>query len=300
MLSIQCALCGKKQKTKEVYKENFSANQINAQTFSARRSPDRLHYRFVKCTNCGLIFSNPVFPVKTVESLYKKSKFNYNLESHFLKKTYGEYLRQLVPLNNLDKLKILDIGCGNGFFMEEAMEMGIKNVFGIEPSIDSIKKASQEIKKNIKCDILRPHLFRNNSFDIICFFHTLDHVFNPNVFLGIVHDLLKKNGKVICVVHDTDGLSVRLFGEKSPIFDIEHIYLFNKKTLAKIFKKNNLKSLKVLGVKNRYPILYWWKLMPIPRLLKDNINKLLSRTRIGAMPISLNAGNIVIIAEKIN
>lgn len=300
MLSTQCAVCGKKQRIKELYKENFSTNQINAQIFSARRSPDRLHYRLVKCVNCGLIFSNPVFPVKTVEKLYKKSKFNYNLESYFLKKTYGEYLRQVLPSNNFDKLKILDIGCGNGFFMEEAMEMGIKNVFGIEPSIGSIKKASQEIKKNIKCDILRPRLFRNNSFDIICFFHTLDHVFDPNVFLGIVHDLLKKNGKVICVVHDTEGLSVRLFGEKSPIFDIEHIYLFNKKTLAKIFKKNNLKSLKVLGVKNRYPILYWWKLMPIPRPLKDNINKLLSKTRIGAIPISLNAGNIVIIAEKIN
>ncbi len=300
MLSIQCALCGKKQKIKEVYKENFSANQINAQTFSARRSPDKLHYRLVKCVNCGLIFSNPVFPVKKVENLYKKSKFTYNLESRFLKKTYGEYLRQVLPLNNLDKLKILDIGCGNGFFMEEAMEMGIKNVFGIEPSIDSIKKASLANKKNIKCGVLKPHQFRNNSFDIICFFHTLDHVFNPNVFLGIVHDLLKKNGKVICVVHDTDGLSVRLFGEKSPIFDVEHIYLFNKKNLAKIFKKNNLKSLKVLDVKNRYPILYWWKLMPISRPLKENINKLLSKTRIGAIPISLNAGNIVIIAEKIN
>lgn len=298
MLSVQCALCGKKQKIKEIYKENFSTNQINAQIFSARRYPDKLHYRFVKCLNCGLIFSSPVFSLKKVKNLYKESKFNYNLESRFLKKTYGEFLRQVLPLNNLDKLKILDIGCGNGFFMEEAMEMGIKNVFGIEPSIDSVKKASLEIKKNIKCDVLRPHQFRNNSFDIICFFHTLDHVFNPNVFLDTVQNLLKKNGKVICVVHDTDGLSVRLFGEKSPIFDIEHIYLFNKKNLAKIFRKNKLKPLQVLSVRNRYPIGYWLKLMPITKNLKDNLIRFLSLTGLGNVPVSINAGNMVIVAEK--
>ncbi|MCL5438469.1 MAG: class I SAM-dependent methyltransferase [Patescibacteria group bacterium] len=300
MIPIQCALCGKKQKIKELYKENFNPNTITPKIFSARRSPDRLHYRIVKCINCGLIFSNPILPARTIKKLYKESDFTYNLESKFLKKTYGEYLKKILPLKNIDKLKILDIGCGNGFFLEEVMEMGIKNINGVEPSIDSIKKASPSIKKIIKNSVFKSYLFRNNSFDIICFFHTLDHIVNPNVFLNIVYNLLKKNGKVVCVVHDTQGLSVKLFGEKSPIFDIEHIYLFNKNNLVKIFKKNNLKPLKVESLKNRYPILYWIKLLPFPKALKHNLGKLLHVAGIGDVPITLNAGNTVIIAEKKN
>jgi len=298
MMQIQCALCGKKQKIKELYRENFSTDKIGALTFSARRSPDRLHYRLVRCKRCGLIFSNPIFSLKKIEKLYKESDFTYNLESKFLKKTYGQYLKKILPLINVDKLNILEIGCGNGFFLEEAMEMGIKNVFGVEPSIDSIKKASLRVRKNIKNDVLRPYLFKNSTFDIICFFHTLDHIVNPNIFLNIVHSLLKKNGKVICVVHDTEGLSVKLFGEKSPIFDIEHICLFNKNNLVKMFKKNNLKLLKIESLKNKYPIIYWLKLMPFSKLLKDNLSKFLFITGISNIPISLNAGNIIITAER--
>jgi len=37
-----------------------------------------------------------------------------------------------------------------------------------------------------------------------------------------------RTGRKHFIVHDTKGLSVKIFGEKSPIFDIEHIFLFNK------------------------------------------------------------------------
>lgn len=298
MVPIQCALCGRKQKLKELFKENFGSKKITYKTFSARRSPDRLHYRIVRCFKCGLLFSNPIIPVGEIKNLYKASTFNYDLESKFLRKTYGDYLEKILPSKNIDKLKLLEIGCGNGFFLEEVMSMGIRNISGVEPSRDSVEKSANAIKDNIKNDVLRPNLFKNNSFDIICFFHTLDHIVNPNDFLGIVHNLLKPGGKVICVVHDTNGLSVKLFGERSPIFDVEHIFLFNKKNLVKIFNKNNFKPLKLEILINRYPMAYWLKLTPFPKKFKMILYKLLSVTGVGKIPISLNAGSIVIIAEK--
>lgn len=297
MISIQCALCAKKQKIIELFKENFSEERINTVTFSARRAPDRIHYRIVKCVNCGLIFSNPILSLKKILNLYKESKFTYNTESKFLRKTYGEYLKEILPKNGLSKINLLEIGCGNGFFLEEAMEMGVKNVFGIEPSKDSINKTSDSLRGKIKRDVLRPNVYKNKTFDIICFFHTLDHIVDPNSFLSTVNKLLKKGGKVICVVHNTDGISVKLFGEKSPIFDIEHIYLFNKSNVSRIFKKNGLKPIKVGDVKDRYPLKYWLKLTPFPRTFKRAFG-LVFLTGIGNIPISVKAGNIVLIAKK--
>src|SRR5258708_1364252 len=105
-------------------------------------------------------------------------------------------------------------------------------------------------------------------FDIICCFHTLDHIVNPNLFLANTYVLLKKGGKIVFIVHDTDGLSVRLFGEKSPIFDIEHIYLFNKNSLGRLFKKNHFIVDEIFSVKNTYPLTYWLRMSPIPKLVK--------------------------------
>src|SRR3972149_6180080 len=76
----------------------------------------------------------------------------------------------------------------------------------------------QKIRKEIKINIFDRKLFNKNTFDIILCFHTLDHVVDPNLFLKDVNLLLKKKGKVLFVVHDTDALSAKLFGQKSPIF----------------------------------------------------------------------------------
>lgn len=298
MISISCVICENKQKIIELYPETINFEKVNAETFSARRIPDRMHFRLVKCTNCGLIFSNPILERHKIDNLYKKSSFSYTDESKYLKKTYRFYLEK--ALRNLDKskLKLLDIGCGNGFFLEEARNFGIKSIFGVEPSKAAVEQAPKDLRKNIKNDILKPNLFKNNFFDVICCFHTLDHITNPNSFLKVCFKLLKKDGIILFVVHNTDGLSVKLFGEKSAIFDIEHIYLFNPKSLSIIFAKNGFKVIGIFDIKNRYPISYWSRMVPIPKPLKYLFLKILEVTNIGKVPLAIKPGNIGIIARK--
>ena len=36
--------------------------------------------------------------------------------------------------DNNSNAKLLDIGCGNGFFLEGLTKIGINNVYGVEPS----------------------------------------------------------------------------------------------------------------------------------------------------------------------
>lgn len=298
MIYIQCAICREKQKIVSLYQETFNISKLDQNTFSARRTPDRTHYKFVKCLNCGLIFSSPILEKAKIHRFYFKSNFNYQIESEYLKKTYGHYLEKILPKKGRDKIKLLDIGCGNGFFLEEAKRMGVVNVFGIEPGEPSVKKASPEIRKNIKINILREGLFKKGTFDIICCFHTLDHIIDPNSFLQITFGLLKKGGKVLFIMHDTNGLSVKLFGEKSAIYDIEHIYLFNQHNLTKIFYNHKFKKIKTFSVKNRYPLQYWMRMVPLPQFAKPYFLKMLQFTGLGEIPFSVRAGNIGIVASK--
>jgi SAM-dependent methyltransferase len=298
MTTLQCALCGKKQKIREIYKENFNVKKINSDTFSARRTPDRTHHRFVKCFNCGLIFSNPILPQEKIFNLYANSTFDYGLESSFLKKTYGYYLKKLLKKNDRKKMNLLDIGCGNGFFLEEAKALGIGSVYGIEPGTASVKKAAKSIRKNIKLGLFKKKIYKNNTFDIISCFHTLDHIIDPNEFLQNVYEALKKEGKALFIVHDTDGLSVKLFGERSPIFDIEHIFLFNRQNLTELFSKNKFSVLETFQVTNTYPLSYWTKMSPIPKKLKNSLLLIFKAFKLDSLPISIKGGNIGIIAQK--
>ncbi len=298
MVTLQCALCGKKQKIKELYKESLHLQKINSGTFSARRTPDRMHHRFVKCYRCGLIFSSPILPEEKIINLYKKSTFDYGHESAYLKKTYGYYLKQLLGDRVRRGLRLLDIGCGNGFFLEEAKDMGIEKVFGVEPGKASVKKAPQWLQKNIKIGLFEKKIYKNNTFDIISCFHTLDHIIEPDVFVEEVYAALKKGGKALFIVHDTDGLSVKLFGERSPIFDVEHMHLFNRKTLAKLFAKNKFRKIQTFNVKNTYPLIYWFRMVPLPKKIKEVFLSVLIKTNLGKLSLSLSAGNIGIIAQK--
>src|SRR3989344_1664925 len=310
---LDCAICGKKQKIKGLYPARFSQKKLNSSIFSARRIPDGTHFCLVRCQNCGLIFSNPILPQKQINTYYTGSDFTYGEESEYLKKTYGKLLSLVIssgakqsptgteiasgfanPRN--DRMKLLDIGCGNGFFLEVALRLGIRNLYGIEPGISSIQKARPTVRKKIKQGIFKKGMYKKNFFDIVTCFQTLDHVTSPTTFLRDIKEVLKTGGIVLFVVHNTDGLSVKLLGEKSPIFDIEHIYLFNKKSLKLLFAKHGFKNVQVFDVKNTYPLGYWTRMFPIPQFLKQPLMFLFKITKAGTIPFALSAGNIGITA----
>lgn len=260
--------------------------------------PDRIHYRIVKCIRCGLVFSSPIISIEKISDFYKESSCNYKDQIPYLIKTYFKLVKDIkrfIPKNP----KVLEVGCGNGFFMKALVDLGLtKNVYGVEPSSKMVSQADSIFRSKIKIDVFRQNLFPENSFDLILCFHTLDHMVDPNEFIRGAHFLLKKNGYILVVVHDTQGLSVRLFGEKSAIFDIEHIYLFNKKTLRKIFARNSFKVIKVFNLVNNYPLNYWIQMSGFPNIVKKYTKFVFNVLRVGKRGVSIPAGNIALIAKK--
>ncbi len=297
MRKMKCAICGGDEKSEILFKESIDFNKVDKDTFSARRVPEKVHYQLLRCNNCRLIYSSPILSEDKIKLLYRESKMTYSEEIPSLKKTYGNYLKE--ALKYLPKNpKLLEVGGANGFFLEEAMQLGIKDVWAVEPSHEAIKQAPPDIQKRMIEDFFPSNKIKNHAFDIICVFQTLDHVIDPNGFLQSCLGALKRGGVLLCILHDTEGLSVKLLGESSPIFDIEHIYLFNKQNLAKIFEKNGFKTLDVFNVKNDYPLRYWIRMFPIPASFKSVIMGFLQLVKLDQVDISLRAGNIGIIAQK--
>ena len=329
MIQQTCAICGRNNYT-VLYPENFDVNKINSRIFSARRLPDRIHYQIVKCKNCDLVYSTPILEYDKIEKLYKKSFTTYDEYLENLKETYGYYLRQLKKYNNFlggsrgkasanaqnfsspplvrafaernrltesKKLRLLEIGCGNGFFLEEAATLGYE-VYGVEPGKKSVEKAKPEIKKNIIIDIFKPGQFKKNFFDVVCCFQTFDHIPNPNETLAESYKILKKDGLMLFFNHDVGAWQNKLMGEKSPIIDIEHTYLFDKQTMRKIFEKHNFKVIEVQSSFNIHHLSYWLQLFPLPDFLKLPLINFLNFIKLGKIKIKMYPGNLVIFAQK--
>jgi hypothetical protein len=121
-----CPMCGTDNGSTLLYKRNYDLKELRKELFSARRLKTHAHSEhndFRTCSRCGLVYSSPYIKPEIVNKLYGQGKFFYGKEIQNLKKTYGMYLRRASRyLRTRDR--ILDVGAGNGFFLEEALAQG--------------------------------------------------------------------------------------------------------------------------------------------------------------------------------
>lgn len=297
LISTSCAICGTKNNAAVLYPSRFDLDALNPEVFSARRIPDMVHYQIVRCNACGLVRSDPVADGNVLTTLYQQSTFTYSQDTPNLKKTYGQYLRRTEKyLASRDHL--LEIGCGNGFLLEEALSQGYKDVTGIEPSRDAINLARPDIQPKIICDMMRPGVLPQDTFNAICLFQTFDHVSEPNALLEECLKALKPGGVVLCLNHNVEAISSRILREKSPIIDIEHTYLYSPGTIKQLFEKNGYKVLEVGPAWNTIRLYSLLRLFPLPRGLKQKVLDFVDGTPLRQVRFTLPLGNLYIIAQK--
>ena len=97
----------------------------------------------------------------------------------------------------LNKVKILDIGCGGGLLSEPMSRLGA-DVFGIDASNKNIQIAKLHAKKSsldIKYYCASPETFNTKiKFDVILNMEIIEHVEDVEFFLKSCSHLLKRNG----------------------------------------------------------------------------------------------------------
>jgi SAM-dependent methyltransferase len=296
MIHTQCAICESDAWDRELYPDRLGADPATYGRFSARRQPDRVHYRMVRCRKCGLVRSDPVLPDEELARLYQGSTFNYGEESVCARLTYAQYVRETLPLVK-ERARMLEIGCGNGFFLEEAIGLGFAEVYGVEPSRQAVEAASPKVRDRIKNELFQEGLYPSGWFTLICGFQVLDHLTRPNELLQVCRMLLEPDGLALFINHDVSAWTNRILGERSPIIDIEHTYLYDKKTMMRIFCKNGFEVLRIFPVRNEYPLAYWCKMAPLPTWLKTRLLSVLRRSPCGRWIMPMRAGNLGILAK---
>ena len=159
----------------------------------------------------------------------------------------------------LERVKILDIGCGGGLLSEPMSRLGAE-VVGIDASEKNIQVAKLHAKKsglNIKYHCTSPENFiTNTKFDVILNMEIVEHVEDVDLFLKSCAKLLKKEG-IMFVATLNKTLKSYVFAIVGaeyimrwlPIGTHEWEKFVIPEDLIKILKKYNLSLDKLDGMK---------------------------------------------------
>jgi 2-polyprenyl-6-hydroxyphenyl methylase/3-demethylubiquinone-9 3-methyltransferase len=158
----------------------------------------------------------------------------------------------------LDKIDILDIGCGGGLLSEPMTRLGA-NVTGIDASSKNINIAKLHAKKNklkINYFCSSPEKFKiKKKFDVILNMEIVEHVEDINFFINSCSKLLKKNGLMfVATLNKTlKSYMFAIIGAEYvmrwlPIGTHDWEKFVKPEDLKKILSKNKLKLEKLDGM----------------------------------------------------
>jgi len=159
----------------------------------------------------------------------------------------------------LEKVKILDVGCGGGLLSEPMSRLGAE-VMGIDASDKNIEIAKFHAKKdNLKIKYLcaSPEKLNTNvKFDVILNMEIVEHVKDVDFFLQSCSKLLRKNGIMfVATINRTlKSYFFAIVGAEYilrwlPIGTHEWDKFVKPSELVKILKKYDLKSDSLDGMK---------------------------------------------------
>ncbi len=297
LLATRCAICGTSGDAIELFPSTITSDSFSVSHFSARRLPDRVHYRMVRCNRCGLVRSDPAADPASVAGLYQRSTFDYAAEVPNLRRTYGSYLARL-DRAGAQRDGLLEVGCSNGFFLEEALARGYRQVKGIEPSQAAFESAPDSVRPLIMQEVLRPGVLPEASVSVACLFQVFDHLPEPGIALDELHRVVRPGGLVLFLNHDAGALSARVLGERSPIVDVEHFYLYSRTALAHLVAGHGFEVVESGPVWNDYTLAYMARLLPVGGALKRGLLRFLAWSRLGSLRLRMPLGNQYLVARR--
>jgi SAM-dependent methyltransferase len=292
-----CPLCGRQADSPVFAEAALDLDTLDEFAFASRKLPEYMHTRLIECRQCGMVYGNPVLSPGTLASAYERAAFDSGSEAHYASATYAAQVGRI--LERLpDRMGSLDIGTGDGAFLEALLNLGFQDVLGVEPSSAPIASANPTIRPLIRSGLFRAEDFPEAAFSLVTCFQTMEHVWDPLATARGAWRLLKPGGALLIVVHNRKSVSARLLGMKSPIFDIEHLQLFCPATARQLLERAGFRDVRVASLWNRYPVSYWIKLLPAPRGIKRWLLGFWKESGLGKIPLALPAGNLICLGFK--
>lgn len=209
-------------------------------------------FRFVRCERCRHVYLNPRPDESELPAIYPPTYYSYvqrenrpppgtspgaigRLRERYhasqLRDAFGDLLRPG------DRLRVLDVGCGDGRFLD-LMRVAFGDAvdtYGIDFDQESVDIAARAGHQT-QVGTIEEAEYEADFFDVVYISHVIEHLASPRAFLERAHGLLRARGVVHVETPNLDCTEARLFrrtywgGYHFP----RHWHLFTPETMERL------------------------------------------------------------------
>lgn len=198
------------------------------------------HY-LVECRNCHFVFCKRIPSSEELLEHYSRYPRATAL-SPITRIRYQELLDTFEPFRKNGR--ILDIGCGDGHFLEEAKKRDWK-VYGTEFTPEAVSVCEA---KGIEMRIgkLESSHYAPGFFDVVTSFEVMEHINDPAEEAIKISAILRKEGLLYVTTPNFNSISRNIAGAAWNIIEYpEHLSYFTRGTLKRLLRHAGLVDVKV-------------------------------------------------------
>ena len=199
-------------------------------------------YRIVRCPGCDLAYLDHEPVSDELEKFYSKDYFvsldrttgytDYFECENYLKLIFRRRLKIIEKYR--DSGRLLDVGCGPGFFLEVLSDRW--QPFGIDIS-EFAAATARSRGLNVIQGLFDASLFEKEFFDAVTMWNTLEHFTDPMKALLSANAVLKPGGVLAFYTNDIGGLFARMMGKYWHMLLVpDHLFFFTRASLTKMLE----------------------------------------------------------------
>ncbi|MDT7541201.1 MAG: hypothetical protein QOE33_1105 [Acidobacteriota bacterium] len=263
------------------------------------------HFNVCRCPVCGLVRLNPRLHEEKLTGLYEGEYFtgaheigydNYERDRLLYEKTFARRLRLIRRFKPSGRL--LDIGCGLGYFLNVAQREGY-DAHGLDCSNFAVEHCRARFPRKVSRGFLARDLFPDKFFDVVTMFDLFEHVYHPREFLSALHAATKDDGIIVITTPNRRSLLARVSRRNWVSYKIpEHVFYYTPETLRHI--TSPLFEVALVRPEGQYCSLDFLaeRIRTLSRPLGGALSRIVRRLGAGALPIYVNSGSMTVILRK--
>lgn len=212
-------------------------------------------YTFVRCQECGMIFTNPQVKEEFLNEIHGVSVANdlwvevqkSDKEKSWKKDYYIDNICLLEKfLDYRNNISLLDIGCSTGYFLEVLREIRpdwpAKGLEICEKAFNIALSKGLNVEKK-----MLHQLGHNEKYILFTMFGVLEYLSNPQKILKDIINTAEKRGcYILVIVPNAYSLYHMFLQSKSVSFDgRNHLLYFSEVTLKRLFIEQGFKVLHI-------------------------------------------------------
>lgn len=202
-------------------------------------------FELYHCNKCQLLITSPQPSEEKLSSYYQSPDYisHTNRITNFITLAY-KIVRNL-SINNkyllvnkyTDGSKILDVGCGTGYFLAK-MKSRNWQIQGVEPDTTARSQAEKILNQPMASSLYEIR----EKYPAITLWHVLEHMPDLNKVVAYLQSILQEKGTLFVALPNHESYDASFYKQYWAGYDVpRHLYHFNKNSVKNLMSAHQLK-----------------------------------------------------------